>query len=247
MVIKYPLQSDKFMIRTELNGLFLIWLTEHLVKEYFQLYVLQADTKHFVCIVLDLFEIVAYIMFEFYLLIKRLQIDKEEFFLVLNDYESFMRNHICFTYFKTFINKQNSKDLKYISFWVDYYILKELTFYGNIGEEDLADYSKKIFSDYFGDRFNTSINLLDIGTNDLTIDFPVDIKEKIQEAAVNSFLPIDEEAFDEAFQLVNNKLYNIYLSMCRNINEYRNLELLISYIDFFEIKKNRRRSFESEK
>ena len=67
------------------------------------------------------------------------------------------------------------------------------------------------------------------------IDFPVDILERVEEWANKNFESYDlrlEDVFDEAHLYVNNKLYNRYLTLFRNEEEYKKLEKLICYFDF---------------
>jgi hypothetical protein len=69
----------------------------------------------------------------------------------------------------------------------------------------------------------------------LIVELPIDVYEMIEDVVNQNFLIEDHtyyELYDEAFQIINAKLYNRYLSMFRKEQEYEKLNKLICYMEF---------------
>lgn len=98
---------------------------------------------------------------------------------------------------------------------------------------ELKQMADAIYTDYF---IPSSVSQI----NDclMQISFPVEIIEKLEEAYKNGFL-IDNllDIFDDAFEHINPKLYNLFLHFCRNEEQYKKLERIMFFIDFYEIKR----------
>jgi len=156
-----------------------------------------------------------------------------------------MKNPICFNFLKNYIRNLESEDYCSLFFYLD------LNYYKNnilhFTNENKVEYANKIFYEYISSS-NTRITRnaqvmtksyysdgMSSGYKFSSMDFPIDIQEKIEDAAKENF-EIQEsnldDLFDEAFSHINNKLYNKYLMMIRDQDEYRKLEKLICYFDF---------------
>jgi hypothetical protein len=105
-------------------------------------------------------------------------------------------------------------------------------------EDELRDMADHIFQDYFCQiRSNTNSPVLTQNFY-MNIELPVDIYEKIEEAyKINFNVENLIEIFDEAHSYVTTKLFNLFLLFSRNEKEYKKLERVVFYIDFYEIKR----------
>jgi hypothetical protein len=105
-------------------------------------------------------------------------------------------------------------------------------------EDELREMANHIFQDYFCQiRSNTNSPAL-TANNFMTIELPVDIYEKIEDAyKINFNIENLIEVFDEAHSYVSTKLYNLFLIFTRNEKEYKKLERVVFFIDFYEIKR----------
>lgn len=247
-VLKYPIHCDKFKIRTEILIIFLIWAVYHNLVHGYQLYFLQFDV--IILFYINLLQNLSFIALYLYLIYARMKIDKNEFLGIIQNFDLFMHNHLCFSFFKEFIKNYHSDCSNYLLFWVDYYIYKQqVKSYGSSAIEMLAMNANSMFQDYFAmcnssinpqSRYSKhSMNSKNSKNSAFTIEFPVDIQENVEEVILRDSsvdFAVLKELFDDAFLFVNDQLYNIFLLMCQNEEEYLKLEQLISFLDIREIK-----------
>lgn len=244
---EYKIKNDQFKVKFELICLFLIWYTFHNVYHYIILFYPYFE-KHYICKLFILcIEVLLFVILYGYITIKKRKINKSEFFLILNNFDSFMKNPIYFIYFKDYIKKNAEEEYNYISFWIEYHFYKSQ--FNHITLEENKDRAYNLFIEYFVNsierekssaiskiRFNSKMNSSNTkSSNVYAIDFSVEITEKVEEAFNDNFnMEADQldELFDDAYHYINNKLYNRYLAMFRNEDEYNKLEKLLCYIDF---------------
>lgn len=102
------------------------------------------------------------------------------------------------------------------------------------GEEVLKELAECIFIDYFTQNPSSSPS----SNNYMQIEFPVDIFEKVEDVYRKNFnIENLDEIFDEAYTFVSSRLFNLFLTFLRDETEYRKLERIIFFIDFYEIKR----------
>jgi hypothetical protein len=269
-VLKYKLKSDRFKIRLEIIVIFCIWAFYHNIVHGYMLY-FQPNDKFMIYLFYS-FQNLSFNILYVYLTYTRKKIDKNTFLRVLQNYDMFMQNHLCFSFFKEYIKNNQEEASSYLSFWVDFYIYKFQVniyriYFGNNNQvnintenktnnnQQLIDKERErelftinqlalhLYYDYFYNNVSisgsgSSINHYNQNSG-LYIDFPVDIHENVQEYATRNFngdFNILSEIYDESFLYVNNKLYNVYLSMCHDEKEYNKIEKMLSFIDVDEVK-----------
>lgn len=105
----------------------------------------------------------------------------------------------------------------------------------------LDDISRPNIDEIKKDKYENERDLR--GTFDRKIDFPSDITEKLE-----NFFNLDDNSdsyfnvfllknlFNEALNSAFNKLYDRYLNLCNNNKAYKQIETLVFYFDFCEIK-----------
>lgn len=267
-VLKYKLKSDRFNIQLEIIVIFCIWAFYHNITHGYMIYFQQYD-KFYIYLFYS-FQNLSFNILYIYLTYTRKKIDKNTFLRVLQNYDMFMQNHLCFSFFKEFIKTYQEEASNFLSFWIDFYIYKfqvhcyRIYFFNNTNNNN-KNHSNQMFSeidrereyltihqlashlyqDYFHSNTSTSGSGNSINQSHhpsvLNIDFPVDIQENIQEYA-NKYFDVDfnilSEIYDEAYLYVNNKLYNLYLSMCQDEIEYNKIEKMLSFIDVDEVKES---------
>jgi hypothetical protein len=101
---------------------------------------------------------------------------------------------------------------------------------------DIREMAESIYNDYF--THNRTQSLSPSSNSYMTIPFPVDISEKMEELAKISF-NVEElnKVFDEAFNWVSNKLFNLFVIFWKKEEEYKKLQRIVFFIDFYEIKR----------
>jgi hypothetical protein len=107
-------------------------------------------------------------------------------------------------------------------------------------EQNLFDLASGIFMDYFLPNKSIKNQSLTFSTSNplLYIEFPIDIYEKCEDTYKRNFRVENYiEVYDEAYNYVNNKLYNTFLNFLRDQSEYKKLERIIFFIDFYDIKR----------
>jgi hypothetical protein len=185
-----------------------------------------------------------FVILYFYLTFQRKKIDIKEFYVILNDYEMFIQNPIYFNYFREYIQKNYEDEEPCFIFWRRYNYYK-LNFQNN-NMIDNINLAYSIYSDCLYDqRMSTVIDKYSYAPSNIfssdsskknsIVELPIEVYERIEEIVNNDFI-IDDYGlytlFDEAFQVINGKLYNRYLSMIRNTEEYEKLTKLFCYIEF---------------
>ena len=202
---------------------------------------------------MNLSEIICYLVLTSYLLVFRNTVGTSSFDAMLHNYDLFMQNPICFNYLKDFIKTIAEYEYNFVFFYIDYHFNKKQFMYNS--KEENIEFACSIFSEYFctndgGSRISVSTYNEKTshhsrispyaskiqGRSSFYIEFPLDILERVEELAKNNFecseeIPLDE-VFDEAYTYVNNKLFNRYLMLFRNEEEYKKLEKIICYFDF---------------
>lgn len=178
----------------------------------------------------------------------------------------FLENDIPLKLFKDYIKMNQEDYYKYLNFWVDYYryisVVRDdmqriknikkapYTFFNsrklsdevslssqdkhivNEIEKQLQKLAKVLYKDYF---FMSNVSG-DTPSNWLTIEFPTDIFEKIDEQYQRNFLEGHfDEIFQEAFTWVYGKLETIYVTFVTDHNEKDKLEKILFYVYCFEI------------
>ena len=80
------------------------------------------------------------------------------------------------------------------------------------------------------------------------IDFPPDIREKLEMYVSMNFNQFNNQmellstVFDDALCYVYHKLYDKFIALCRDREEYSNLEKLVYYFDFYDFKEKEQRN-----
>ena len=245
---KFPIKSDIFYVRLEIT-VNVVWFIFHNFFNFFFLPERENFSYFAIFIGNSLINFSFIILYLFIIqLRKRKKIKNEKknnvlisnnkpnYINLLNNYGQFMRNFICFTYFKNFINEK--PQFKYIQqflkFFIDYYLFKlHLKNSKNLKKIDSIIHAYYIYWIYFW-KENSS-------KNSLILDVPSEFKEKIEEASQNGFcLPRSKLniIYDEVFQFALNKLYNIYVIILNNKNENKKLCNIFSHLEFDEVKES---------
>ncbi len=243
ITFKFKIKNDRFLIKTEVICLTVLWFLLDNFYHGFILFHQKFDEYLFsfsLNIILDFMFVILY----FYLTFQRKKIDIKEFYVILNDYEMFIQNPIYFNYFREYIQKNYEDEEPCFIFWRRYNYYK-LNFQNN-NMIDNINLAYSIYSDCLYDqRMSTVIDKYSYAPSNIfssdsskknsIVELPIEVYERIEEIVNNDFI-IDDYGlytlFDEAFQVINGKLYNRYLSMIRNTEEYEKLTKLFCYIEF---------------
>jgi hypothetical protein len=256
-VLLYPLRGDKFKIRFELCILYTIWFLAHNVHHTLLIFdIFKYSLKR--NLIFNIVEDSSYVFLCILLIILRNKIDVNQFYSMLYNFELYMRNPVCFNFFKNYIKSTHEDEYSALFFYLEMHFYKK-NFKSESYDNNII-VANSIYLDYFSS--NADKNLIfspsiknenrfsytrtrsysgcssgpkSIGARTSLIDFPCDVVEKIED-----FIRKDERMskgelfslFDEAIEYVNNKLYNRYLIMIRDEDERKKLEKLICYFDF---------------
>ena len=155
-----------------------------------------------------------------------------EHILIMNDFKKFLKNNICFLSMKKYV--KNNPELSYINtfleFYVDYYLFKiHLKRDEVVKKTDLIIHAYFLYNKYFK-RDDNNNNLLDV---------PFDIIEEIEEQSKEEFCFTRKQLYniyDNAFNIINNKLYNIYVLLMEDKKAIGELEQILKYTELDEIK-----------
>ena len=230
-MMKYPIKNDKYLIRLEIiiNA---SWFVFHDIYHLSGQFIGQF-TQFTSFVFNDVIDFSFVVMHLFLMHIRKnmkTKNTKPQYVSIINKYSLFMRNYICFTYFKTFIQeerKTNFKHKEYLNFWVDYYLYKLHLKRPNILKKtDLIIHAYYLYSNYF------SKNQLEV---------PIDTLTKIEKGKMKGFCMTRTELddiFDEPFRYIDNKLNNIYVEMLNNRKHNRKLMNMLAHTEFDEIKEN---------
>jgi hypothetical protein len=237
-VLKYPIVNDKFIIKTEIIGVFLIWLITYIVYNTYSLsFRFEIGVYFFRGTVRNLLITSLFI----YITKIRHKISIKDFYSILHNFDLFMKNPICFSHFKDYLKTHSEEDYTYLFFWIDINSYKN--FFDERGRLKNIQKANLIYTDYFMNtirRKKTSVGKLSYRTTgshsrSKYIDFPIDVCDTVEEAA-NIKFQLDNtvlyEIYDEALVYVNNRLFNRYLGMFRCEEEITEIEKLVCYIDF---------------
>jgi hypothetical protein len=105
----------------------------------------------------------------------------------------------------------------------------------SIGKSNIREVAWNIYNDYF--VRNKSSSSFMYKEDRLKIDLPIDIQEILDEQNEMKFEDSPYFVFDDVYNYVNGKLYNIYLSFRRDEEEFKKIEQIMFNIDFYEIKR----------
>lgn len=254
-VLLYPLREDKFKIRHELCILYSIWFLAHHVHHTLIIFeIFEYSLKR--NLIINIVEDSSYVLLCIILIIVRNKIDVNQFYSMLYNFELFMRNPICFNYFKDYIKSTHEEEYSALFFYLEMHFYKKK--FNLESYDNNVILANSIYLEYFS---NTDKNLIfspsikhdnrfsytrtrsysgssqpkSIGARTSFIDFPCDVVEKIEDFRKSDLKISNRELFslfDEAIEHVNNKLYNRYLIMTRDEDEIKKLEKLICYFDF---------------
>ena len=150
----------------------------------------------------------------------------------MNDFKKFLKNNICFLSMKKYV--KNNPELSYVNtfldFYVDYYLYKiHLKRDEVVKKTDLIIHAYFLYNKYFK-RDDNNNNLLDV---------PFDIIEEIEEQSKEEFCFTRKQLYniyDNAFNIINNKLYNIYVLLMEDKKAIGELEQILKYTELDEIK-----------
>jgi hypothetical protein len=255
LAFRYPIDNDKFYLKREFISIFIIWYFTHsILYSVLNIVGVIVDFKYsfYISTIRNILISTAYAISTY----MRRDMNNDEIKSILKDFDSFMYCHVYYSFFKEYVANNHEDDYKLLTFWIEYNIFKkEYTKYRkcnpntsnisnrsysrskydyNNAEYRLHEHAENIYLTYFNSNRTSSTN-----NNMYAISFPVDIMEKVDEIFMEKRLEVErpEDVFDEAFDFVHNKLYNIFLHFCRNENEYKKLENALVFIDFYEIKR----------
>ena len=241
---KYPIKSDIFYIRLEMTVNFSWFLSHAILYHYYALF---NENKTFFGTVIynDLIDFSIVILHLFIVQLRKkkkiknkgndaILMNKPPHIKMINQYGKFMRNYICFTFFKKYINKKEGQynyGNKYLKFFVDFYLFKlHLKRPNTLKKTDLIIHAYYLYSTYFRRG----------GKNENTfLDIPSENSDDIEKGSQIGFcLPRNKlnTIFDEAFRYINNKLYNIYAIIMNHKNDNKIINNLLSHTEFDEIK-----------
>ena len=155
-----------------------------------------------------------------------------EHILIMNDFKKFLKNNICFLSMKKYV--KNNPELSYVNtfldFYVDYYLYKiHLKRDEVVKKTDLIIHAYFLYNKYFK-RDDNNNNLLDV---------PFDIIEDIEDKSKEEFCFTRKQLYniyDNAFNIINNKLYNIYVLLMEDKKAIGELEQILKYTELDEIK-----------
>ena len=240
---KYPIKSDIFYIRLEMTVNFSWFIFHGLLYHYYALF---NDTVNFFGTIIynDLIDFSIVVLHLFIVQLRKkkkikskgmeaIMINKPPYIKMINQYGKFMRNFICFTFFKKYINDKNQYKFgnKYLKFYVDFYLFKlHLKRPNTLKKTDLIIHAYYLYSTYFRRG----------GKNENTfLDIPSENSDDIEKGSQVGFcLPRTKlnTIFDEAFRYINNKLYNIYAIIMNHRYENKMINNLLSHTEFDEVK-----------
>jgi hypothetical protein len=261
-ILVYSLKKDTFKFKFEIGTLFIIWLICHHIYRCFLIFGLEYDVRRNNLI--SLVEDFSYMILFIYLIFERKKITPDQFNSILYNFDIFMKNPICFNFFKNYVKISAEEDYLALFFYLDMTLYKK--YFMTLTREQKVEYVSKICNEYFPSLSNTVTRAsytrshslssyqqsIKIKSQSLNIDFPLDVQEKVEDAIKDNFEFSDIELYklyDEAFTFINSKLYSKYLNMMRDTEEMKKLEKLICYFDFdfsgLEVIDNTRNSSES--
>ena len=240
---KYPIKSDIFYIRLEMTVNFSWFIFHGLLYHYYALF---NETVNFFGTIIynDLIDFSIVILHLFIVQLRKkkkikskgmeaIMINKPPYIKMINQYGKFMRNFICFTFFKNYINDKSQYNYinKYLKFYVDFYLFKlHLKRPNTLKKTDLIIHAYYLYSTYFRRG----------GKNENTfLDIPSENSDDIEKGSQVGFcLPRTKlnTIFDEAFRYINNKLYNIYAIIMNHRYENKMINNLLSHTEFDEVK-----------
>ena len=248
---KYPLQNDILYIRFEML-INLIWFIFHHIYHFYAQFngktsffgmFLFNDVIDFTFVILQLFLVQIRQNLRYKTKSARSTkyiIAKPHYVTIMNRFSQFMRNYICFSYFKKYL-KETAKDKKalhLLNFWVDYYLYKIHLKNPNILKKtDLIIHAYYIYCYYFKRDKTQANSSLNIHSN--LLEIPLDMLDKIEKASQKGFCMARtdlDKIYDEAFGYIDNKLYNKYISMISKKNEQQYLTNLFLHTEFDEVK-----------
>lgn len=240
---KFKIKNDKFFMKTEVTYLAIFWF---LIDNFYHGFILfhREFDEYLFNFIYNVFQDSMFIIMYLVLTLKRKKIDSKEFYVVLNNYDMFMQNPIYFNYFREYIQKYYEDDEGCFIFWRKYHHYKSNFRFTNM--IDNINYAYSIFTESIYDpkmsnviekySNNYSMHISESNSmRNLVVELPIDVYERIEEVVNQNFtedVMTLYEIFDEAFQIISGKLYNRYLSMFRNQQEYEKLKKLICYIEF---------------
>lgn len=316
-LLKYPIKKDSFYIIFEIGMIFVIWFISVMFVSYFCLFShdslidseLNLKLKKNGMLLNHCFCMLYFSLFT-YLMIKRNSIHASEIDKLLNNFDNFLYNYICFGFFKEYVVNNHITYYKFLEFWLEVNIFKRVAII-NCNTEKLPSLQQERNSNYFrsterdresdqvGDMnlpnsittthlsiyfkqdkttvenifhkyFYRSLSVTEsVSDNNETenirqhtrnsaekqnqsrklsnnIDFKINFPPSIIEN-VKKFLTLDFNEYpakrgticyiyDDALIFAHNKLYEIYLLLCRDQPQYRNLMNLIYYFEFYDFK-----------
>jgi hypothetical protein len=244
-ILVYSLKKDTFKFKLEIATVFIIWLICHHIYRSLLIFGLEYNVRRNNLI--SLFEDFSYIFLFIYLICERNKITPDQFNSLLYNFDIFMKNPICFNFFKNYIKTSAEEEYLGLFFYLDMTLYKKYFF--TLTCEQKVEYVSKICREYFSSLIHTLTRASFTRTHSLSsypqsikiksqthiIEFPLDLQEKVEDALKENFeLPHDElyKLYDEAFTFINSKLYSNYLNMMKDTEEMKKLEKLICYFDF---------------
>ncbi len=155
-----------------------------------------------------------------------------EHIIIMNDFKKFLKNIICFLSMKKYV--KNNPEFGYVNtfldFYVDYYLYKiHLKRDELVKKTDLIIHAYYLYNKYFK-RDDNNNNLLDV---------PLDIIEDIEDKSKEEFCFTRKQLYsiyDNAFNIINNKLYNIYALLMEDKKAIGELQQILENTELDEIK-----------
>ena len=165
-------------------------------------------------------------------LIEDKKANNTEYIKIMNDFQKFMKNIICFLAMKKYIKSKQEYNYanNFLDFYVDYYLYKiHLKRDELVKKTDLIIHAYFLYYKYFKRDDN----------NNSLLDVPLDIIEDIEDKSKEEFCFARKQLYniyDNAFKIINNKLYNIYASLMEDSKASGELQKILEFSEIDEIK-----------
>lgn len=166
------------------------------------------------------------------LLIEGKNANNKEYIIIMNDFQKFMKNIICFLALKKYIKSRQEFNYAntFLDFYVDYYLYKiHLKRDELVKKSDLIIHAYFLYYKYFKRDDN----------NNSLLDVPLDVIEDIEDKSKEEFCFTRKQLYnlyDNAFKIIKDKLYSIYARLMEDTKASGELQKILEFTEIDEIK-----------